>query len=282
MIAPDPSVHRELVRNIRIHDKLARKYDAIHGEIFNEVEQARLRDLLRRAIAFASTGTVPLHAMDFGCGSGNLTRHLIELGLRVTAADVSQGFLDLVASRYPAAKTLLMKGGSLEGVPDETFDVVATYSVLHHVPDYLGACRELARICRKGGVLIIDHEAAEEYWKGDATYSAFLAEALRFDWRKYLKPSNYVHRIRRIFDPRHSNEGDIHVWPDDHIEWPKIRTLMEDLGFDTAIEQSYLLNRRLYRPQVFRRYVGRCVDTKAMVFRKRTGMQEHVPAATAS
>lgn len=266
--AHDLSARQEIARNVRIHDRLAKKYESLHGEIFNEVEQNRLSDALTFARDAVRSRSTPMEALDFGCGSGNLTRHLLRLGLNVTAADVSNGFLDLVANRYPQVRTFLMSAGDLSSLPSGAYDVIATYSVLHHVPDYLAACTELARLCRPGGVIVIDHEASEEFWQSDPTYLRFRAEALRFDWRKFLRPSNYAHRIRRIFNPRYSNEGDIHVWPDDHVEWPKISALLTSLGFEVVLEQSYLLNRKLYRPEVYSRYVGRCSDTKIMMFRK--------------
>ena len=270
MTADSLEAQRQIERNVAVHDKVARKYDALHGEIFNDIEQARLRSVLEKARDAVLSPMKPTPALDFGCGSGNLSRHLLELGLDVTAADVSQGFLDLVRSRYPSdcLKTLLMNGSDLSNVADESFDLIATYSVLHHIPDYLGAIAELARVCRTGGVIVLDHEATEEYWKGDPVYAAFRKAALRFDWSKYLTPSNYVHRVRRIFDPRYSNEGDIHVWPDDHIEWSKIKDLLARLGFEVVLEEDYLLNRALYRPEVYERYRDRCTDTKVMIFRK--------------
>ena len=91
---------------------------------------------------------------------------------------------------------------------------------------------------------------------------------MRFDWRKYLTPMNYVHRLRRVFDPRHANEGDIHVWPDDHIEWHAIKAEMAQAGFEAIREKDYLLFNRLYRREVYDNYVGRVTDTKVMVFRK--------------
>lgn len=261
---------REIARNVAVHDKVARKYDAIHGEIFNPIEQARLRGALARAIGEVRTGTSPVRALDFGCGSGNLSRHLLDLGAEVTAADVSPGFLDLVRARYPTDRLTPhhMAGGSLAGLADASFDLIATYSVLHHIPDYLGAVAELARVCKPGGIIMIDHEATEELWLGDPQYRALQRDGLRFDWRKYLTPANYYHRVRRVFNPRHSNEGDIHVWPDDHIEWTKIRTLLEGAGFEVVVEEDYLLSRALYRPDVYARFVGRCTDTKVMILRK--------------
>jgi ubiquinone/menaquinone biosynthesis C-methylase UbiE len=209
----------EIARNIEIHDRVAHKYDAIHGEIFNTVEQARLGEVLSRARDAVRTRARGRDALDFGCGSGNLTKHLLKLGMKVTAADVSRGFLDLVANRYPEVTTHWMENGDSSALANDSFDLIATYSVLHHIPDYLAACAELARICRPGGVVLIDHEPSDGFWRGSDVYDEFRKAALKMDWRKYLTPENYWHRFRRLFNPRHSNEGDIHVWPDDHVQW---------------------------------------------------------------
>lgn len=263
------AAQREVARNVAIHDKVARKYDALHGEIFNPVEQARLHDALKAALTAVATGAQPVAALDFGCGSGNLSRHLLELGASVTAADVSKGFLDLVQTTYPVGLTTLwMENGDTAKIPDESFDLIATYSVLHHIPDYLAAVGEMARICKPGGVIMIDHEASEGAWLQDPVYEEFRRAALGIDWQKFLTPANYVHRLRRMFNPRYSNEGDIHVWPDDHIEWPKISSKLGALGFETIASEDYLLSRRLYRADVYDRYRDRCSDTRMMMFRK--------------
>jgi ubiquinone/menaquinone biosynthesis C-methylase UbiE len=271
MSRSDLRSQRQVEKNIRVHDRIARRYDALHGEIFNDVEQARLNAALAEARDQILTGATPPQALDFGCGSGNLTRHLLGLGFDVTAADVSQGFLDLVSNRYasPRLRTLLMDSGRISELSDGIFDFAAAYSVLHHIPDYLQACRELARVCKPGGVVVLDHEHTEGFWLGNPLYDEFRSRALRFDWRKYLIPENYLHRVIRVFNPRHSNEGDIHVWPDDHIEWSQIRDAMGEENMEVIVEREYLLNHKLYRPNVYRQYLGRCTDMKMMILRKR-------------
>jgi ubiquinone/menaquinone biosynthesis C-methylase UbiE len=267
----DAAEREQIERNIAVHNQVAQTYEALHGEIFNEVEQSRLAASLARARDSIRTKSAPKRALDFGCGSGNLTRHMLHLGLHVTAADVSPDFLRLVEKRFPSERLALleMNGRDLSNIPDASFDLAAAYSVLHHIPDYLGAIGELARILKPGGVMMLDHEQNETYWRGDPVYAEFQRAGLRFDWRKYLTPSNYVHKVRRLFNPRYTNEGDIHVFPDDHIEWGRIEALLVDeYGFETIVEEDYLLYRTLYRREVYERYRDRCTDTKLMIFRK--------------
>ena len=161
-----------------------------------------------------------------------------------------------------------MNGVDLSALPNSLFDLVAAYSVLHHIPDYLGAVEELARVCKPGGVIVLDHERTEQFWKGDAVYDQFKRAASRFDWRKYLLPSNYIHKVRRLWNPRHTNEGDIHVWPDDHIEWPLIVELLVEKGFEVVVEEDYLVYHTLYHADVFRHFQQLCSDTRLMIFRK--------------
>ena len=261
----------EIERNISIHDQIARNYDKRHTEIFNDIEQGRLGAALSNAASLVQTDSPALTALDVGCGSGNLSRHLLDLGLHVSAADISQGFLDLVEHRFSGKpiKTIRLNGSDLSNIPSDSFNVVATYSVLHHIPDYLAAIEEMARVCAPGGVIFLDHEPSEKFWKGDLVYDQFRAEALRFDWRKYLRLSNYIARIKRMRDPRYVYEGDIHVWPDDHIEWSKIDRLLSEKCFDCVHSEDYLLFNSLYRKPVYDKYVGRCSDVSNRIYRKR-------------
>lgn len=84
----DDRDQQTIARNVALHDRLARKYETTHGEIFNPVEQDRLVRFLTTARDAIRSDGVPQIALDFGCGSGNLSRHLLDLGFQVTAADV--------------------------------------------------------------------------------------------------------------------------------------------------------------------------------------------------
>ena len=89
-----------LPANVRAHDRAARRYERDHTEIFNPIEQRRLRERLGEALGAVRHGERAPIALDLGAGTGNVTAHLLALGASVVAADVSPGSLELLRNRF--------------------------------------------------------------------------------------------------------------------------------------------------------------------------------------
>ena len=263
--------------NKDVNDRLSRKYERLHGDIFNAIEQERLKKALRKAAQAVTTGAKPLKALDYGCGSGNLTRHLIELGMETVSADISEGFLALIERKFSQtglSKVLTINGKDLSNVPSNEFDFVATYSVLHHVPDYLQIVKEMTRVVKPNGIIYIDHEVVESYFQRPKEYIEFLRKARpAIDFKRYLRllleVKGYKHIFRRLMNPRYKREGDIHVWPDDHIEWDKIEQLLISEGFEIVLKEDYLLYKSSYDLDVYNEYKDQCADERVMIARKK-------------
>lgn len=260
--------------NIKTHNKLARQYEAMHGEIYNEYEQSRLGDELCGAIAQISTDSQNKVVLDFGCGAGNLTRHISSFGCAVISSDVSQGFLDLVASKNYQTKveTIQLNGVDLTNIRDASVDMVATYSVLHHVPDYLSILKEFMRVLKRGGIVYIDHEHSEEFWLKRQTYRDFQAEMNKYiprNYSKYFIMTNYYDwLIRRFINKRYHREGDIHVFEDDHIEWSSVIGTLIESGGEILVSKSYLLFRRDFDISIYNKYKNKTTDMHVLVVRK--------------
>lgn len=262
-------------RNIRAHDRAARAYELRHGEIFNGPEQARLRGVVADVLNEVRTGSTPPVALDFGSGTGNVTRHLLAAGCAVIAADVSARSLDLLRARYGPQGHVrtLMIGDAAPGVVlrEGPFDIVCAYSVLHHVPDYIAAVRELVGALRFGGVLYIDHEASPSYWRGDPEYEKWRHSRSWRYWADFVRSltSNWLlYRLRRLRDPRATEEGDLHVWPDDHVDWGAIHGVLSEMGCVIVREEDHLVYRRHHDLGAYERYRSVCSDTRTLIARK--------------
>ncbi|MGI8461552.1 MAG: class I SAM-dependent methyltransferase [Solirubrobacterales bacterium] len=279
----------ELVEfSVRKYRRGHRRYERKHPEIFNEIEQARLREEVAHAAAEIRTSAAPVRVLDIGCGSGNLTRHLLDLGLEVTAADVSPHFLRLVERRFGTSarlRTLLLNGRDLSGLDARSMDMVCAYSVLHHIPDYLAIVDEACRVLRPGGVVYLDHEANDNFYDKSSCFWDLMRawEAHRINqpgwwnperrrWQRYLVPAKYYARIRQKFDPAYpwNVEGDIHVWESDRIEWDRVEERLRAGGCEVIRSVDYLNYNSDYPDDVWDRYAQGCSNMRLVVGR-RTG-----------
>jgi 2-polyprenyl-3-methyl-5-hydroxy-6-metoxy-1,4-benzoquinol methylase len=85
--------HELISLNKNIYNVIAPLYEGQHHEIFNQTEQNRIRKELGWALSqIVCSNSQPL-TLDFGSGTGNVTRHLLHLGVHVVAADISEACL---------------------------------------------------------------------------------------------------------------------------------------------------------------------------------------------
>jgi ubiquinone/menaquinone biosynthesis C-methylase UbiE len=264
------SIHPQILENIERHNKVAKKYKQIHTEIYNEVEQKRLAQEIAKIAERLDTKNKKVVALDFGCGDGNLTNYLLQNGFQTIAADVSTGFLDLIKSKFPQVETKVLNGVDLSNFEDSSVDFICTYSVLHHIPDYLKAVEEFCRVIKPGGIIMLDHEVCEDYWDKQPELQNFFKSAMPIFNRlqKFLKPQNYINKLKTIKDPKYAAEGDIHVFADDRIEWPMIIDIFNKNNFSDIHMHKYLLFRGGYRAEVYNEYKDTLFDTSMLVAQK--------------
>jgi SAM-dependent methyltransferase len=91
--------------------------------------------------------------LDAGCGPGGNGAWLAEHGA-VVGVDLSSDALEFVRARRPATTPVR---ASIDALPfgDSTYDAVVGLTVLYTVPDDAGAVRELARVTRPGGAVLL-------------------------------------------------------------------------------------------------------------------------------
>jgi SAM-dependent methyltransferase len=133
-----------------------------------EAEEAHWWYAGMRAISFALLeGVLPRSEdgasgkliLDSGCGTGNNLRHLAERG-RAVGIDLSEE-----AVRFCRTRGVTVARAKVGGLPfrEGAFDCVTSFDVLYHrwVEDDGEAIREMARVLRPGGLLLIRLPALE-------------------------------------------------------------------------------------------------------------------------
>jgi SAM-dependent methyltransferase len=151
---------------------------------------ARVLDLVAPAVGMIA---------DVGCGNGAYLAELTRRGFggRVVGADLSAGMLRAARARVSAAGTggasaaaragvsaVALVGGDASRLPlrDGAADLTLAMHMLYHVPDPMAAVRELRRVTRSGGRVVVglngtDHlrelrEAMAAAWDADAPWAS--------------------------------------------------------------------------------------------------------------
>jgi len=99
------------------------------------------------------------HILDFGCGTGEITLACKTAGFNARGADCARGMIERARVRFTSMNLEfdLLPEASPTVLPyeDATFDGVVASSVLEYVMEPAEVLRELRRVCRPGGVLIM-------------------------------------------------------------------------------------------------------------------------------
>ncbi|MEE9323677.1 MAG: class I SAM-dependent methyltransferase [Candidatus Aenigmarchaeota archaeon] len=92
--------------------------------------------------------------LEIGCGMGTMASQFAKEGAKITALDITHKAIEITNRRF----NLFNLEGNLEVAdaenlpfPDNTFDFVFSWGVLHHTPDTQKAIDEVYRVLKPGG-----------------------------------------------------------------------------------------------------------------------------------
>ena len=95
--------------------------------------------------------------LDVGCGDGAFTQVLGTDFREVHGIDVQEPYLEAFRETIKGDDryTIVNMSASTMTFPDAHFDTIVTIETLEHVPDLANAGREICRVLRQGGELLI-------------------------------------------------------------------------------------------------------------------------------
>jgi 2-polyprenyl-3-methyl-5-hydroxy-6-metoxy-1,4-benzoquinol methylase len=99
--------------------------------------------------------------LEVACGRGGFAKLLASRGAVMFGADFSETALRIAQSKVPANRERAVHIGLAQAdaqqlpYADESFDIVVSCETIEHLPDPGSALKELARVCRTGGLLYL-------------------------------------------------------------------------------------------------------------------------------
>ncbi len=97
-----------------------------------------------------------MRVLDIACGAGYGSDYVAGFAQQVVGVDVIPQIVAKCRSEYPnpRVKFLAMDGAAL-GFRDETFDAIISHDTIEHVVDDRSFVKELVRVLRPGGTLLL-------------------------------------------------------------------------------------------------------------------------------
>lgn len=153
MAVPAPDPHRDAVEadyNARVE-----QWQGIYaGTTFHDHV---IKERLRRALALVDDLS-PAKALDVGCGAGQFLGELAVRGVEIAGVDLAEGMV-AAAGTYLASLGVGadLRVATVEQLPfrGHAFDLVSALGVIEYLTDPEPALRELHRVLRPGGHLLV-------------------------------------------------------------------------------------------------------------------------------
>lgn len=212
------------------HDVEGREYEGKHPEIFTD-DVKRWRDIGSKFIANSHE---QITLLDIGTGTGFIP---LQIGRILKAndicvcSDVSREMLEVCKENlrdkdFRCCFDYLRLDGKKFDLESNYFTHITLNSVLHHIPDFGSFFKEINRLLRVQGRLIIGHEPNELFYT-----NTFLRVNSRLFY-VIMNPKSIVHKSRRlglIKRPKKDCKGDdVHISNQQRISEGVNKRLMDE------------------------------------------------------
>lgn len=154
--------------------------------------EAMLEHLHRYAIALSfARGKVVL---DIACGEGYGSNLLADIAKSVTAVDIEQHVIERASKKY-TAENIQFITGSVQEIPlaDSLFDMVVCYETIEHVDQHDKVMRELKRVLKPGGIILISTPDKTQYTDSGVHSNKYHVRELYENQFKNLVTASFNH-----------------------------------------------------------------------------------------
>jgi ubiquinone/menaquinone biosynthesis C-methylase UbiE len=116
----------------------------------SDYDVSRRARLIRKYLAGNTAGKT---CLEVGCGTGRISEAIMDLTGSLTVADISEKLARGVGERLHIA--WMHQDACALQLEDDSYDVVVSSECIEHTPDPRKALREMARVLKPGGRIIV-------------------------------------------------------------------------------------------------------------------------------
>lgn len=167
--------------------RTASEYDAMALEYDRHNANSAANSYYERPATIALLGEVHgKRVLEAGCGTGPITEWLVEHGAEVVAFDVSAAMLEIARSRVGDRAELHHHdlAEPLTFLEDASVDLVVASLVLHYLRDWVAPLRELHRVLRPTGAVVMSLHHPAWDWRNHCPEDYFAFLQVSEEWVK--------------------------------------------------------------------------------------------------
>jgi SAM-dependent methyltransferase len=167
-----------------------------HRSVLKQAKYRRLLELMDDPVGRTS--------LDIGADNGVISYLLRQRGGRWYSADLDPAAVASI--RDLVQDNVYQLDGRNTPFPDQTFDQIVIVDFLEHIPDDRGFVRDLARILKPGGSLIVN----VPHLKPRSLLNRFRHRiGLTDEWHGHLRPGYGLEDLRRLLAPEFTIERSV-------------------------------------------------------------------------
>jgi SAM-dependent methyltransferase len=162
------------------------RYDAFAEAYERHASESAYNALYDRPAVLRLLGDVQdQRVLDAGCGPGLYAKEILARGAKLTGFDQSPEMVRLARQRLGERVDVRVHdlASPLDWLSSDTFHAVVLALVIHHLDDRTAALRELHRVLRPGGRLVVStHHPTSDWLRLGGSY--FAVEPVEEDWHE--------------------------------------------------------------------------------------------------
>ena len=126
--------------------------------------------------------------LDAGCGTGYSTELIIKefQPKEIFAFDIIPEQIQIAMQRRLPANLFVGDVTDIK-LPAEKFDAVFIFGILHHVPEWRTALKEINRVLKSGGIFLVEEPEEKTLDNEERYFRISHPRESRFDWPEFIE-----------------------------------------------------------------------------------------------
>ncbi len=144
------------------------------------------------------TSTTYDSVLEIGCGNGNGTKLIKKYfdPVHITAIDLDEKMIQIAQrTNHDETTTYQVMDASKLNFPNDTFDAIFDFGIIHHIPNWKDCIEELRRVLKKDGKMILAEYSIDTF---SGFPGAIYRSLLKHPYKQMFSTEEFVKHLENV------------------------------------------------------------------------------------